>query len=127
MTAQPTWIVVRPSFPTTATEVIEPAIAASGMATVATPLFSGEKPRPVWSMTLSERTIPPIAPMKPTTSARPATYGRRASRDGFTSEVAPRAARRRCSRAKATSSPTPPASTPKLHAGQPSLWPRTSG
>ena len=73
MVTIPICIVPRPIRASSADEVIEPPIAATGIATVATPQASGEKPRPTWNMTLSAIIIPPIAPMKPTTTARPAT------------------------------------------------------
>ena len=73
MVTIPICMVPRPMRASNAEEVIDPAIAASGIATVATPQASGEKPSPTWNMTLSAIIIPPIAPMKPTTTARPAT------------------------------------------------------
>ena len=70
-------------------DVIEPPIAATGMASVATPQASGENPSPPWNMTLSAIIMPPIAPMNPTTTASPATYGRRRRIEGSTSGARP--------------------------------------
>ena len=69
----PMCIVVRPILASSADEVIEPPIAVTGIATVATAQASGVRPRPVWNITLSAIIIPPIAPMKPSTTASPAT------------------------------------------------------
>ena len=73
MTTMPMCIVCRPIFGSSVEEVIEPPMAASGIASVATAQASGVNPRPVWNITLSAIIMPPIAPMKPSTTARPAT------------------------------------------------------
>ena len=69
----PMCMVVRPIFASSIEDVIDPAIAATGIVTVATAQASGENPSPSWYMTLIAIIIPPIAPMKPTTTPRPAT------------------------------------------------------
>ena len=71
--AVPMWIVVRPSFASVTDDVMDPKIGATGIVIVATPQASGEKPRPDWNITLSASTMPPIAPMNVSTSARPMT------------------------------------------------------
>jgi hypothetical protein len=69
----PMCIVVLPIRASNSDDVIEPPIAATGIDTVATPQASGLKPRPAWNITLRAIIMPPIAPMKPSTTARPAT------------------------------------------------------
>ncbi len=49
------------------------------------PQSNGENPKPAWNITFSATIMPPIAPMKPTTTASPATYGLRFSNDGSNS------------------------------------------
>ena len=106
---------------------MEPPIAATGMASVATPAASGENPSPPWYMTLSAIIMPPIAPMNPTTTASPAMYGRRRRIEGSTSGARPRRTRRPWSIAKAPSVMTPTASMAKDQAGQPCSRPSMSG
>src|SRR5947209_996249 len=114
-------IVLRPMRDSRADEVIDPSIAAIGIAIVATPQASGLKPRPAWYMTLSAIIIPPIAPMNPVTTAKPATYGRRRRIEGSTSGARPRRARLAWSAAKAMRMTAPAARSANDHSRPPIL------